>query len=78
MVLCDRCKRELSYKERETAETHITWYKAEGAYIGKFVDLCPECKRLREDFLQKMDSYFMFNEDPKKILEGKVFWRNNI
>lgn len=78
MVLCDRCKKELSYKERGNSTVQIIHYKAAGAYIGKYVDLCPECKRLRDEFLNKMDSYFMIDKDPMKILEDKVYWRQNI
>lgn len=74
MVLCDRCKKELSYEERKNATTRITHYHPTGCRTDEYVDLCSECKRLRNEFLDKLDSYFMIDKDPMKILEGKVYW----
>ena len=78
MVLCDRCKKELSSQERASDGVHMSRYQNARCFEGEYVDLCFDCKRLRTEFLAKIESYFMVNEDPMKILEGKVYWRQDI
>lgn len=74
MLVCDRCKNKLSYRERKDADTTLILYSAQGAYIGHHFDLCENCKRLFEEYKNKMESYFMVNDDPIKILNGETYW----
>ena len=74
MLVCDRCGSELSYEERKDADSVMTIYAAQGAYIGHHLDLCKKCKRLFEDYKGKMESYFMVNDEPIKILNDEKYW----
>ena len=74
MMVCDRCKKELSLKERDDADKIMTIYSAQGAYTNRHVDLCPNCKRLFLDYKEKMESYFMVNIDPIAIFKDKNYW----
>ena len=74
MLVCDRCGKKLTYQEKEGADITLTIYSAEAAYIGHCLDLCKDCRRLYVDYKDKMQSYFMVNEDPMKLLNDEVYW----
>lgn len=76
LCVCDRCGKKMNYKERSDAGASIVIYSAQAAYIGHAVDLCPDCKRLFEQYKNKMESYFMVNEDPIKIFNDEIYWDN--
>lgn len=73
MLVCDRCGEKLSINERERASSSKTIYAAAGAYTVNKVDLCKKCHQLFQTYNNKMESYFMVNDDPIKILDGKIY-----
>lgn len=77
MLVCDRCEKKLTYQEKRNADSSMTIYSAAGCYIGHCLDLCPDCKRLFDEYKNKMESYFMVNEDPIKILNNEIYWDSN-
>lgn len=74
MLVCDRCGEKLSINEREQASSSKIIYVGACAYTGSRVDLCKNCHQLFQTYKNKMESYFMVNENPIKILDGKVYW----
>lgn len=74
MLVCDRCGKKLAYQERKYADSTMIIYSAQGAYIGHCLDLCPDCHRLFNEYKNKMESYFMVNEDPVQILSNEIYW----
>ena len=78
MIVCDRCGSEIKRVSDETKKC-ITVYKAWGAYIGKYVDLCDECQRELERLVGRAQSYFMVNkEKPSEIFDDVIFYDKNL
>lgn len=73
MLVCDRCGDKIPSGIKRD-ENYMTIYSAQGAYIGHRADLCKNCKRLFEEYKNKMESYFMVNDEPIKILDDERYW----
>lgn len=77
MIVCDRCGNKIIRSTDDTKNT-VTIYRAQGAYIGHYVDLCEKCIREFDDYIGKAQSYFMVNkENPIGIFDGVKYWDEN-
>lgn len=74
MLACDRCGKEIPQCERKDAERRMIIYGSQEDYTIYNLDLCEDCLKLYDDYRSKMESYFMVNEDPIKILDDKKYW----
>ena len=77
MIICDRCGNKIARTTNDTKNT-VTIYRAQGAYIGHYVDLCENCNRVFKEYIGKAQSYFMVNkENPIDIFESVKYWDKN-
>ena len=77
MIICDRCGNKI-VRTTDSTKNSVTIYRAKGAYIGHYVDLCTDCNRKLEEYIGKAQSYFMVNkENPINIFDGTKYWDEN-